>query len=98
MATDQRSTRREAIHRLFQPCHENDNTEDGESQLQGQSKGRIYREEIRRMVELPPLQTKIKTENENETSKNADEFENSDKKPDERREADGSLTRQSVSR
>ena len=37
---------------------ENDNTEDGEGQLQGQSKGRIYREEIRRKMELSPLQIK----------------------------------------
>ena len=31
---------------------ENDDTEDGEGQLQGQSEGGIYREEIRREVEL----------------------------------------------
>ena len=98
MATDQKSIGREAIHHLFQPCHENNNTEDGEGQLQGQSKGRIYKEEIRRKVELSPLQTKIKTENEKTTSENADEFENADKTPDERREADGLPTRQSVSR
>ena len=37
---------------------ENDNTEDGEGRIRGQAKGRIYREEIRRKVELSPLQTK----------------------------------------
>ena len=75
------------IHRLLKPCLANDNSEDGEGQLQGQSEGRIYREEIRRKVELSPLQMKIKTENENETSQNADEFENADK--DTRREKEG---------
>ena len=40
----------------------------------------------------------IKTENEKATSENADNFKNANKTPDERRETDGSLTRQSLSR
>ena len=59
---------------LLQPSHGNDHSEDGEGQLQEQSKGGIYDEEIRRKVELSTLQTKIKTGNEKATSKNADEF------------------------
>ena len=60
--------------RLLQPSHENDNSEDGEGQLQGRSERRIYREDIRREVEVSPLRTKIETESEKATSKNADEF------------------------
>ena len=42
--------------------------------VRGSSRGRIYREEIRREVELSPLWTKIETKSEKATSEIADEF------------------------
>ena len=48
--------------------------EDGGGQLQGQSEGGIYDEEIRREVELSPLRTKTEKESEQAKTEYADKF------------------------